>query len=128
MARKKISRILSGGVIVACTVLLCSLNVSAQFQAVEVTHTISGSVGLPGVTMQGLPNNPTTDETGYYIAIVKWGWTGTVTPYKEGWTFEPSSKHYPEVTGDQENQDYRATQVTYIALWLNMDGMVSLYL
>jgi type II secretory pathway component GspD/PulD (secretin) len=113
MARKKISRILSGGVIVACTVLLCTLNVSAQFQAVEVTHTISGSVGVPGVTMQGLPGNPTTDETGYYIAIVKWGWTGTVTPKKEGWTFEPSSKNYPEVASDQDNQDYRAIPVTY---------------
>ncbi len=113
MARKKISRILSGGVIVACTVLLCTLNVSAQFQAVEVTHTISGSVGVPGVTMQGLPNNPTTDETGYYIAIVKWGWTGTVTPKKDGWTFEPHSKTYPEVTNDQDNQDYTATPVTY---------------
>ena len=113
MARKKNSRILSGGVIVACTVLLCTLNVSAQFQAVEVTHTITGSVGVPGVVMQGLPNNPVTDESGYYIAIVKWGWTGTVTPRKDGWTFEPSSKSYPEITGDQDNQDYRATPVTY---------------
>jgi len=113
MARKKIIRMLSGGVIVACTVLLCTLNVSAQFQAVEVTHTISGSVGVQGVVMQGLPNNPVTDESGYYIAIVKWGWTGTVTPRKDGWTFEPASKTYPEITGDQDNQDYRATPVTY---------------
>ena len=117
MARKKIGRILSGGVIVACTVLFCTLNVSAQFQAVEVTHTISGSVGVPGVTMRGLVGSDgqpaTTDESGYYIAVVKWGWSGTVTPYKEGYTFDPPNKNYQEITGDQDNQDYTAVPITY---------------
>jgi type II secretory pathway component GspD/PulD (secretin) len=117
MARKKIGRILSGGVIVACTVLLCTLNVSAQFQASEITQTISGSVGVPGVTMRGLVGSSgqqvVTDESGYYIAVVKWGWSGTVTPYKEGYTFDPPNKSYQEITGDQENQDYTAVPITY---------------
>ena len=108
MARKKIVRILSGGVIVACTVLFCTLNVSAQFQAVEVTHIISGSVGEPGVTMRGLINTDgqqaVTDESGYYIAVVKWGWSGTVTPYKEGINFEPNQRTYPAISSDQENR------------------------
>ncbi len=117
MARKKNGRILSGGVIVACTVLFCTLNVSAQFQAVEVTHTISGSVGVGGVTMRGLVGSDgqpaVTDDSGYYIAVVKWGWSGTVTPYKEGHNFQPDHKTYPEITGDQENEDYTAIPITY---------------
>jgi len=117
MARKKNGRILSGGVIVACTVLFCTLNVSAQFQASEITHTISGSVGVPGVTMMGLLDQTgqtaKTDDSGYYIAVVKWGWTGTVTPQKNGYKFEPDHKSYQEITGDQDNQDYTPLPITY---------------
>ncbi|MBN2180542.1 MAG: hypothetical protein JW715_01415, partial [Sedimentisphaerales bacterium] len=94
-----------------------TLNVSAQFQAVEVTHTISGSVGVGGVTMRGLldRNGQTvvTDESGYYIAVVKWGFSGVVTPQKEGWTFTPLQKEYKEITGDQNNQDYTPSPITY---------------
>jgi hypothetical protein len=117
MARKKNGRILSGGVIVACIVLFCTLNVSAQFQAVEVTHTISGSVGVGGVTMRGLVGSDgqpaVTDDSGYYIAVVKWGWSGTVTPYKEGYNFQPDHKTYPEVTDELESEDYTAIPITY---------------
>jgi len=36
----------------------------ADVEATQQTFTISGSVGLPGVTMQGLPGAPVTDENG----------------------------------------------------------------
>jgi len=77
--------------------------------------TISGSVGLSGVTMRGLPGNPVTDENGYYTATVEYGWSGTVTTAKEGYTFKPASRPYShvmldrpygKVTQNQANQDY----------------------
>ena len=114
MARKN-SRVLSDGIVVLCVVLLCALNVSVQ-AAIEgqmVTYTISGSVGLSGVTMNGLPNT-VTDGNGYYSAVVKYGWSGTVTPVMAGYTFEPQKTTYPKVTSDQSNQDYIATVKTFI--------------
>ena len=123
MARKNNGRILSGGVIVACTVLLCTLNVSAQFQASEVTHTISGSVGIPNVIMKGLPDNPVTDADGYYISVIKWGWSGTVKPEREGYTFDPQTKSFTNVTSDQV-LNFTAGPITYtIAGTVGMEGV-----
>ncbi|MHC4749696.1 MAG: hypothetical protein ACYTFW_07445, partial [Planctomycetota bacterium] len=115
MARKRISRILSGGAIVLCIVLLCAPDIGAQtFEAVEVTFTISGSTGVSGVTMRGLPGQPVvTDENGYYSSTVKYGWNGTVTPIKEGYTFDPPNKTYSKVTSNMDNEVYAATPITY---------------
>jgi len=129
MARKNIGRVLSDGVIVLCVViLLCALNISVQaaIEGKAITYTISGSVpGLGGVTMQGLPNNPVTDENGYYNDTVKFGWSGTVTPAKAGYTFEPANRAYPKVTSDQSNQDYTATLKTFvISGTTRMEGVV----
>jgi len=125
MARKKIGRILSGGAIVFCVVMFCTLDMSVQaFVAEKVTHIISGSAGVSGVTMKGLPGNPVTDASGYYTATVDWGWKGTVTPDKEGFTFSPSSKVYPKVTSDMINEDYIPTQITFtISGKVDMEGV-----
>ena len=129
MARKNIGRFLSDGVVVLCVVILvCALNLSVQaaIEGKALTYTISGSVpGLSGVTMRGLPNNPVTDENGYYSDTVKYGWSGTVTPVKAGNTFEPANRPYPKVTSDQSNQDYTATLKTFvISGTTRMEGVV----
>ncbi len=111
MARKN-NRVLSDGVVVLCVVLLCALSASAQIEGRILTYTISGSVGLSGVTMNGLPNT-VTNENGYYSAVVKYGWSGTVTPVMAGYTFEPQKRSYPKVTSDQSNQDYIAMLKTF---------------
>lgn len=77
---------------------------------------ISGSVGLngatmtglPGVVMEGLPGSPVTDESGYYTATVAYGWSGTVTPIKESWTFHPANRSYSKVDDSLVNQNYNA--------------------
>ncbi len=61
---------------------------------------------LEGVTMVGLPGEPVTDMYGYYEAFVPDSWTGTVTPTKEGYIFEPVSRTYDIVQSNQESQDY----------------------
>ncbi len=129
MARKKIGRILSDGVIVLWVVIsLCALNISVQaaIEGKAITYTISGSVpGVSGVTLRGLPNNPVTDENGYYSDTVKYGWSGTVTPEKAGYTFEPAKITYPKVTSEQSNQDYTAMLKTFvISGTTRMEGVV----
>ena len=77
------------------------------------TSKISGKVqkdssGLSGVTMTGLPGNPTTDSSGEYSMAVDHGWGGTVRPQKSGFSFSPLSISYSNVTSDQTGQDYVA--------------------
>ena len=74
---------------------------------------LSGVVikGLSGVVMQGLPGDPVTDENGYYRAEVNYGWSGTVTPTKKGFTFSPPRRQYTSVTSDQTNRNYISQRI-----------------
>ena len=114
MARKNIGKFLSDGAIILCVVLICALNGSARAQIVGqvIEYTISGSVGQPGVMMSGLPDT-VTDQNGNYSAVVKYGWSGTVTPMLSGFTFEPTHIAYTKVTSDKTNQDYIAKLKTF---------------
>ena len=94
-------------------IILPGTFVMAGYKAAKITYTISGSIGVGGVIMNGLPGNPVTNENGYYTATVEYGWKGTVTPQKEGYTFEPANKAYEKVTGNQDNQSYAATLITF---------------
>jgi len=90
--------------------------ISASF-AID-TYGISGYVrtpggsGISGVVMSGLPSNPSTDASGYYIDMVEYGWSGTVTPTKAGYTFSPLSTSYSNVTSN-ESTDYTGTPQTF---------------
>ena len=126
MARKKISKILSGGAIILSVVLLCAADMSVQaFEGTAKKYTISGSAGVSGVTMKGLPGAPVvTDASGYYTATVDFIWKGTVTPEKEGYTFSPPNRPYAKVSGDMPNEDYVPTAVTYtVSGKVNMEGV-----
>ena len=61
----------------------------------------SSSTGISGVVMNGLPGNPSTDANGYYSGSVPYGWSGTVTPTKAGYSFSPASTTYTNVTSNQ---------------------------
>jgi hypothetical protein len=69
----------------------------------------SGGVGISGVTMIGLPGPPVTDGNGYYSSTISYGWSGTVTPTKTGYSFTPASRSYSNVTSNQLDQDYTGT-------------------
>jgi len=76
------------------------------------TVTISGLIGLPGVTLEGLPGRPVTDQAGRYSARVPVGFSGTVTPIsveaaEQGFGFDPPSRTYDRVESDLPNMDYR---------------------
>jgi hypothetical protein len=78
-----------------------------------ITNTISGKVGLSGVKMQGLPGNIVTNENGLYSATVEYGWSGTVKPVKEGYSFRPAFKVYNKVISDFTNENYASEIATY---------------
>ena len=80
---------------------------------ITATYTISGSVGLPGVVMRGLPDNPVTDQKGRYSVKVERDWHGSVTPEKEGYVFEPPSMIYENLDVDRFNDNYTSNVFTF---------------
>jgi Domain of unknown function (DUF4091)/Family of unknown function (DUF6067) len=76
------------------------------------TVTYNGSP-LAGVVMNGLPGNPVTTASGAYTALVKSGWSGTVTPTLSGYSFTPANRTSATVTADRSGQNYAATDLTY---------------
>jgi M6 family metalloprotease-like protein/uncharacterized repeat protein (TIGR02543 family) len=99
-----------------------------NYEATMLTYTISGNVStvaasvriarihaaaaLSGVVMDGLPGDP-TDASGNYTATVDYGFSGTVTPTKAGYSFSPSDRVYANVTADQPDQNYTASIIQH---------------
>ncbi len=102
-------------------VVLCVFNLTmggfafAQDSPKEkpATYKISGSVGLPGVVMRGLPGDPISDQKGRYSVTVERDWTGTVEPEKEGYILEPKGRMYQTLVSDHTNDNYKARAITY---------------
>ena len=84
-----------------------------DFKASVIYLTVAGSVGTGGVTLAGLPGDPQGDSTGTYMAKVQYGWNGTLTPKKDGWSFEPPSRDYASLTQDQLKQDFKTQAITF---------------
>jgi hypothetical protein len=57
-------------------------------------------------------NDAITDPNGYYEMAMPYNWSGTVTPAKEGYTFEPNGISYGNVVINEAN-DYTATLMTF---------------
>ncbi|UCC41258.1 MAG: hypothetical protein JSV96_07500 [Candidatus Aminicenantes bacterium] len=79
------------------------------------TVATSGGAGIQGVTItfSGGAGTATTDSDGDYSQSVTFGWSGTATPSKAGYTFSPTSRNYNNVTSDQSSEDYTGTVFTY---------------
>ena len=89
-------------------------------------RTISGTVnrlsgGIPGVTLSaaGL-KDVSTDGNGDYTITVPDGWSGTVTPAKTDYTFEPGSREYSSLSENTDSQDY--TTFKLYTLTVNTGG------
>ena len=70
------------------------------------TFTLSGSLGLGDVTLRGLPGDPNSLANGTYNVAIDAGWSGTVTPEKEGFGFLPASRSYEPFTQDLHHEIY----------------------
>jgi len=73
----------------------------------------SSSNGISGVTLNfsNGGGSTTTNSNGFYRNAVSYGWSGTVTPNKTGYTFDPSSSSYNSVTSDDSNENYTGTSI-----------------
>jgi hypothetical protein len=99
----------TGGNIYTLTNVTVTHTVSVTFK--QSQFTISGTITCAGlaladVNMVGL--GIVTDANGFYSATVSSGWTGVVTPAKYGYTFDPNSRSYTNISSDQTVQDHNA--------------------
>jgi hypothetical protein len=95
-----------------------STQVDQDYTAAAITPVISGKVtsngtGVTGVTLTFSNNGgrTVTGSNGSYEHTVDYGWSGTVTPSKDRYTFSPSSRSYQDVISAQAGQDYTATPI-----------------
>jgi len=107
--------------VVACTLWIGTPSGIAAESPTGQTVTISGLIGLPGVTLEGLPGRPMTDRAGRYSVQVPVGWSGVVTPIsvtaaERGFEFHPPSRTYDPVTTDLPNMDYRLVKAALPSL------------
>jgi hypothetical protein len=72
-------------------------------------------MAVEGVLIQTNDNdiNSVTDANGYYKLSIGYGWSGVVTPMKDGYVFEPDSNTYTNVIEDYSDQNYIATLMTF---------------
>ena len=55
----------------------------------------------------------TTNADGTYSFTKAWGWSDTVTPYKNAYSFTPPNRTYTNLSENQTGQDYTASIFTY---------------
>jgi hypothetical protein len=96
--------------------------INQNYKPKPVKFIISGSVATEGAVMKGLPGLPITNKDGKYRTSVEYGWSGTVTPIKDGYKFDPPYLTYTDVTEDLDNQDYWPTQIDMAPMF---EGAVS---
>jgi hypothetical protein len=65
------------------------------------------------ITFSNGEGSTTTDNSGYYSHKVEEDWSGTVTPSKVGYNFDPAYRSYNDVEKNQSNQDYIGTQYQF---------------
>ena len=90
-----------------------------NYNGKPLTFSISGyikngcNIPISGVLVDA--NNgggqDTTDANGYYEVLVNYNWSGTVTPSKALYTFDPNSMSYVNVLGDIADQNYVAHNI-----------------
>jgi hypothetical protein len=79
-------------------------------------YVISGNAGISGVTLgytNGDDQTSTSNTHGDYYFFIPAGWSGTVTPSLEGYTFLPDHIDYDNVLSNQTGQNYTAGVSTY---------------
>jgi hypothetical protein len=114
---------------------------SRQATTANATMTISGNAGTGGATLTYTGGSTTAASNGGYSITVATGWSGSVTPGKDGYTFDPPSRTYTSISVNQTGQDYQAAYTPpqvqaasdalvngFTANWSACPGAVTYYL
>jgi hypothetical protein len=91
-------------------------NMTGQNFTALGAHTISGNAGVAGATLSytdGVARTVTSNSTGGYSLAVSYNWSGTVTPSRVGFTFNPVNIAYTNVTTNLIGQNYTATRIRF---------------
>jgi RHS repeat-associated protein len=93
-------------------------NQTAQDYAAAPALQLSGTVAAGGTPIVGVAFTATNGGTctssnasGQYSCNVPQGWSGSVTPSLNGYSFTPASREYSNVTNNQAAQDFAAMNV-----------------
>ncbi len=90
-----------------------TITVTAASVPVSISGYIktAGEVGIPDVSVTVTNGGGTvlTDVNGYYQTTVLSPWTGSVTPSKSLWSFEPGVMGYVDLTTDVTDADFTGT-------------------
>ena len=89
-----------------------------NYSAKQKNYSITGNAGTGGVDLSWIEDRQiktvTSKKDGAYNVPVPHGWSGIITPSKTGFIFSPINKSYSNVTDNQSNQDYLASQIFII--------------
>jgi hypothetical protein len=100
-------------------------NEDAFIANISPSRSISGKAGVAGATLSYTGGTTIADEDGDYSINVPDGWSGTVTPSKAGYSFEPVSQTYIPVTVDKPDENYTATLIEYTLTIASEHGTVT---
>ena len=95
------------------------VNEIQDYAGTLLTYTISGTIKNPcelpieGVLVETSNggSSDVTDPNGTYEIWIDYNWSGTVTPTKENYTFDPNMMAYTDVIGDAVDQGYLAMNI-----------------
>ncbi|MGE5498373.1 MAG: beta strand repeat-containing protein [Syntrophothermus sp.] len=82
-----------------------------NYTPVPVTYTISGNTGTGGVTLSWsdvTAKTAVSDGTGNYSITVSFKWSGTLTPSKTGYSFDPVNISFTDVLENKTSQNFAA--------------------
>jgi hypothetical protein len=91
---------------------LADYSAGMVYQIASRRINISGNLGVAGATLSytdGTPMTAMSQMDGSYSISVPDGWSGTVTPSLECYTFTPLNRTYNSISTDQTAQDYTFT-------------------
>jgi uncharacterized delta-60 repeat protein len=113
-------RVTDNGIPTATATKNLSISIAAFTSTVTISGTAYDSMHFPlkDVLLRGLPGPPMTGDDGTYTATVPKGWSGTVIPFKVGYSFDPESRTYTDIIGNATNQDYDSTETLVSEEWV----------
>ncbi len=103
-------------------------NDTTHYTATEIFYTISGyitgsdSLPVANAAIYGLPVAVMSDTTGFYSAVVRYGWSGILMPEKDGLAFTPAVVEIDSITADTIIDFTSRIQYFTVSGWCTLNG------